>query len=70
MKIILNSFFKKIISKKSSKNIGQVLDFYMQEINREANTLSSKSKDPTISNKTIEIKTLVNQIRELSANLS
>ncbi len=61
---------KKIISKKSSKNIGQVLDFYMQEINREANTLSSKSKDPTISNKTIEIKTLVNQIRELSANLS
>ena len=48
---------KKIISKKSSKNIGQVLDFYMQEINREANTLSSKSKDPTISNKTIEIKT-------------
>ena len=61
---------KKIISKKSSKNIGQILDFYMQEINREANTLSSKSKDPTISNKTIEIKTLVNQIRELSANLS
>ena len=35
------------IIKKSKKNeIGMTIDFYMQEINREANTLSSKSKDP------------------------
>ena len=46
------------------------IDFYMQEINREANTLSSKSKDPLLSNNAISIKGLVNQIRELSANIT
>ena len=46
------------------------IDFYMQEINREANTLSSKSKDPLLSNYAISIKGLVNQIRELSANIT
>ncbi len=60
---------KKII-KKNKGNIGLTLDFYMQEINREANTLSSKSKDPKLSEDSIKIKSLVNQIRELSANLA
>ena len=59
------------IIKKSKKNeIGMTIDFYMQEINREANTLSSKSKDPLLSNNAISIKGLVNQIRELSANIT
>ena len=59
------------IIKKSKKNeIGMTIDFYMQEINREANTLSSKSKDPLLSNDAISIKGLVNQIRELSANIT
>ena len=60
---------KKII-KKNKGNIGLTLDFYMQEINREANTLSSKSKDPKLSEDSIKIKSLVNQIRDLSANLA
>ena len=41
----------------------------MQEINREANTLSSKSKDFAISDYSIEIKKNVNQVREIAANL-
>ncbi len=49
---------------------GLKIDFYMQEINREANTISSKSKDPKLSDLAIEIKTYLNQIRELAANLS
>ena len=46
-----------------------IIDFYMQEINREANTLSSKSKDFAISDYSIEIKKNVNQVREIAANL-
>ena len=38
---------KKILQSKKPK--GLIIDFYMQEINREANTLSSKSKDLLIS---------------------
>ena len=49
---------------------GLKIDLYMQEINREANTISSKSKDPKLSDLAIEIKTYLNQIRELAANLS
>ena len=49
---------------------GLKIDFYMQEINREANTISSKSKDPKLSDLAIEIKAYLNQIRELAANLS
>ena len=59
---------KKLIGKKQVK--GLIIDFYMQEINREANTISSKSKDAKLSEMAIEIKTYLNQIREIAANLS
>ena len=55
--------------KKNNGNLGLTIDFYMQEVNREANTLSSKSKDASLSNDSIKIKQLVNQIRELASNL-
>jgi len=58
----------KIIKEKGPK--GLKIDFYMQEINREANTISSKSKDPKLSDLAIQIKTYLNQIREIAANLS
>ena len=62
------SEIKKIIKKTDQK--GQIIDFYMQEINREANTISSKSKNPKLSDMAIEIKSHLNQIREIAANLS
>jgi len=62
------SELNKVLKKKGSK--GLRIDFYMQEINREANTISSKSKDPKLSEFAIEIKTYLNQIREIAANIA
>ena len=55
---------------KTSESKGLIIDFYMQEINREANTVASKSKDFSISEYSIEIKKNLNQIREIAANIS
>ena len=62
------SELNKVLKKKGSK--GLRIDFYMQEINREANTISSKSKDPKLSEYAIEIKTYLNQIREIAATIA
>lgn len=49
--------------------IGRRLDFMMQEINRETNTMSAKSTDPQIALAAVELKVLIEQIREQSQNL-
>jgi uncharacterized protein (TIGR00255 family) len=49
--------------------IGRRLDFLMQELNREANTLGSKAIDTTVSNTSIEIKVLIEQMREQVQNI-
>jgi len=49
--------------------IGRKLDFIMQELNREINTLSSKSSNFEIHSSVIEIKVLIEQIREQSQNI-
>jgi uncharacterized protein (TIGR00255 family) len=41
----------------------------MQEINREVNTLAAKSTDPHISLITVDLKVLIEQIREQAQNL-
>ena len=43
---------------------GKRLDFLMQELNREANTLSAKSTDISLSQIAIELKVLIEQMRE------
>ena len=50
-------------------NIGRKLDFLTQELNREANTVLSKSTDVSIANYGIELKTLIEKIREQIQNL-
>jgi len=67
----LDSHIKTIfkLMRKNNNNLGLIMDFYMQEVNREANTLASKSKDASLSNDSIKIKHLVTQIRELASNL-
>ena len=52
-----------------SENIGRKLDFLTQELNREANTVLSKSTDVTIANFGIELKTLIEKIREQIQNI-
>ncbi len=48
---------------------GRRLDFLMQELNREANTLSSKSTDSTLTACAVELKVLVEQMREQVQNI-
>jgi len=48
---------------------GKRLDFLMQELHREANTLGSKSVDSELSQASLEIKVLIEQMREQVQNL-
>lgn len=58
---------KKIITEK--EGIGRKLDFMAQEMNREANTILSKSSDLEISNIAIDLKTEIEKIREQIQNV-
>jgi uncharacterized protein (TIGR00255 family) len=49
--------------------IGRRFDFLLQELNREANTLGSKSVDPVITHAAVEMKVLIEQIREQVQNI-
>ena len=50
-------------------SIGRKLDFIAQEMNREANTVLSKSTDVTIANMGISLKTLIEKVREQVQNI-
>ncbi len=49
--------------------VGRRLDFLMQEFNRESNTLSSKSVDPRTTQAAVDLKVLIEQMREQVQNL-
>ena len=49
--------------------VGRRLDFLLQEFNREANTLGSKSVDRRSSQAAVELKVLIDQVREQVQNL-
>jgi uncharacterized protein (TIGR00255 family) len=48
---------------------GKRLDFLMQELNREANTLAAKSVDTEVSKISVELKVLIEQMREQVQNI-
>lgn len=50
-------------------SIGRKLDFIAQEMNREANTILSKTSDLEISNRAIELKTEIEKVREQIQNI-
>ncbi len=52
-----------------SEAAGRRLDFLMQELNREANTLSSKSQDAETTRCAVELKVLIEQMREQIQNV-
>ena len=52
-----------------SEPIGRRLDFLMQELNREANTLASKSNDVEVTRVGVELKVLIEQMREQVQNI-
>lgn len=53
----------------SSESQGRRLDFLVQEMGRETNTIGSKANDAEISHCVVSIKTLLEQIRELVQNV-
>lgn len=59
----LNAVFKR------KEPIGRRLDFLMQELNREANTLASKSNDAETTKSAVELKVLIEQMREQVMNI-
>ncbi len=54
---------------KSKEPCGRRLDFLMQELNREANTLGSKTTSLVTTNAAVELKVLIEQMREQVQNL-
>ncbi len=54
---------------KRNEPVGRRLDFLMQELNREANTLSSKSIASDTTNSAVELKVLIEQMREQIQNI-
>lgn len=54
---------------KRNEPVGRRLDFLMQELNREANTLTSKSSDVRLTQCAVEMKVLIEQMREQIQNI-
>jgi uncharacterized protein (TIGR00255 family) len=53
----------------SPEPAGRRLDFLMQELNREANTLSSKSQDTETTRAAVDLKVMIEQMREQVQNV-
>ncbi len=58
---------KRVLAK--GGGVGKRLDFLMQELNREANTLGSKSVDAEMSQASMDMKVLIDQMREQIQNI-
>jgi uncharacterized protein (TIGR00255 family) len=54
---------------KEQEPVGRRLDFLMQELNREANTLGSKSADAETTSAAVDLKVLIEQMREQIQNI-
>lgn len=61
--------FKELLNTKDIVKVGKKLDFIIQEMNRETNTIGSKSNCLEITNLVIEIKTELEDIREQVQNI-
>lgn len=60
---------QRILASDENKPTGRQLDFLMQELNREANTLCSKSMDGDTTNAGIDLKVYIEQMREQVQNI-
>ncbi|KJS81452.1 MAG: hypothetical protein JM58_16800 [Peptococcaceae bacterium BICA1-8] len=66
----LESHYKQFIdSLGSSESVGRKLDFLVQELNRETNTIGSKSNDLEISQIVVDMKSEIEKIREQVQNI-
>ncbi|MBT3823328.1 MAG: DUF1732 domain-containing protein, partial [Nitrospinaceae bacterium] len=53
---------------KQGEPLGRKLDFLIQEMNRESNTIASKSVDLTLTQKSVDLKSALEKIREQVQN--
>jgi uncharacterized protein (TIGR00255 family) len=60
--------FEEVI-RKESDSPGRKLEFLTQEMNRETNTIGSKAGDVAISRHVVEIKAIIEKIREMVQNV-
>ncbi|MDD6395340.1 MAG: YicC family protein [Firmicutes bacterium] len=66
----LRSHFDQMLSMlDSGEAVGRKLDFIVQEMNREANTIGSKAQDAEIAHMVVEIKSEIEKIREQIQNI-
>ena len=61
--------FRNLITSNQNEAIGKKLDFIIQEMNRETNTIGSKANNLEITNGVIDIKTEIEDIREQIQNI-
>ena len=61
--------FKNLISANGNEAVGKKLDFIIQEMNRETNTIGSKANNLEITNGVIDIKTQLEDVREQIQNI-
>ena len=54
---------------RSNKTVGKKLDFYTQEMQRETNTISSKALIAEIKNESVELKSLIEMVKEHAQNV-
>ena len=60
---------RKMLGQDGQEGIGRKLDFIVQEMNREANTIGSKANDVEIARRVLEIKAEIEKIREQIQNI-
>jgi uncharacterized protein (TIGR00255 family) len=66
----LNSHIQQfLLALKSMDPIGRKLDFLVQEMNREANTIGSKANDSNIAKLVVDIKSLLEKLKEQVQNI-
>lgn len=53
----------------SERSVGKSLDFLLQEMNREANTIAAKASDVSVSHCAVDMKVLIEQLREQIQNI-
>ena len=53
----------------ATEPVGRKLDFLLQELNREINTIGSKAAETDVANRVVEMKSVLERMREQSANV-
>ena len=61
--------FREVLQRDGSEPCGRRLDFLLQEMMREANTVGSKASDASLAHLVVDLKTELERIREQVQNL-